>query len=173
VIAEDAPVDGLSPLTLASYAPNSSTALYDTVAAVVKKLLSHRLAHDDNTSVLLTITTDGDDTSSSVWKTPDMTEFRALMKAVSENGRWTVALAGPDSKLREFADLMCVDRGNVAAFTPESLSSRDDLMFSSVQAMRGYVSSRATGIRRSEDLYASSVSGHRARAILDHEDGKR
>jgi hypothetical protein len=167
VIAEDAPVDGLCPLTLATYTPNGNTALYDTVAAVVKKVLSHRLAQDDNTSVLLTITTDGDDTSSLVWKTPDMTEFRQLMKAVSENGRWTVALAGPDTKLREFADLMCVDRGNVAAFTPESLASRSDLMFSSMQAMSGYVASRASGVRRWDVLYADSVSGRRARAILD------
>jgi hypothetical protein len=83
-----------------------------------------------------------------------------------------VALAGPDSKLREFADLMCVDRGNVAAFTPESLVSRGDLAFSSMQAMSGYVSSRSRGVRKSEDLYAASVSGRRAKEILDRKTGK-
>lgn len=172
LVAEDAAPAALVPLSSDSYVPNGGTALYDTVAAVVNRLLVHPVANHDNTSILLTIMTDGDDTASTVWKSRDMVALRTLMGAVRGNDRWTVALAGPDSKLREFADMMCVDRGNVAAFVPDSTASRHDAMRSSVDAMQGYVAARSAGSRRSEAIYGSTISGRRAREILDRKPGE-
>jgi len=136
IVADDVAADFIVPLSAETYNPRGGTALYDTVAAVVKRLLAHPLAHQDNTSILLMITTDGEDTSSITWNASKrLTEFRALMKAVSTNERWTVALAGPDRMLRQFSDEMSVDPENVASFAPTDLKSRADAMASSVQAM--------------------------------------
>lgn len=154
-------------LSRINYRPSGGTALYDTVASTVKKLLSHPHAHDDNTSVMLTIMTDGDDQGSSVWNQRELHDFRALMKAVNANDRWTVALSGPDIKLRKFADEMCVDRDNIAAFTPASVQSRVMAMASGTQAMGNFMSIRATGLKKCDMLYAGTAAGAMAKSIID------
>ncbi len=167
VLAEDAAPQSLVPLSVDNYRLSGGTALYDTVAAVVHRLLTHRQAQDENTSILLTILTDGDDTGSTVWKTRDMAALRTLMRTVQGNERWTVALAGPDLRLREFADLMSVEPGNVAAFEPLSVASRRDAMRSGSHAMHEYVMARSAGSRSSADLYSGTMSGLRAMRVLD------
>lgn len=170
LIAEDVGAEMVVPLSAETYSPGGGTALYDTVAATVKKLLSHPLANDDNTSILLTITTDGDDQSSTVWKSTDMQAFRHLMAAVHKNERWTVALTGPDTNLRQFSDEMSVDFENVAAFKPESVVSRGHAMASSVMAMDGFMTLRSTGMKKSHAMYAGTVSGASAKSILEGKD---
>ena len=167
IIADDVSPDDIVPLSEETYNPGGGTALYDTVAAVVKRLLAHPLAQQDNTSILLMITTDGDDTSSRKWKTSSqLTEFRALMKAVSKNDRWTVALAGPDLMLRQFSDEMSADPENVAAFAPTDLGSRADAMNSSVHAMNHYTTMRSMGTKKASMMHAGTLAGARAKAIL-------
>jgi hypothetical protein len=166
VIAKDMKAKDIVALGSHNYNPSGGTALFDTVVAAIKQILSHPQAFDDNTSILLSITTDGDDMNSVTWRNRDMTEFKALMKAVHDNERWTVALAGPNTKLREFADLMCVDPENVAAFEPESVKSRQDMSDSSVMAMSSYASLRSTGMKKMDSLYAGTVSGATAQTIL-------
>ena len=170
VLADDAAADGIVPLSTETYLPSGGTGLYDTVVAVVKKLLSHPLAHDDNTSILLALTTDGDDTASTLWNTPEGRDgFRALMAAVHQNERWTVTLSGPNAKLRQFADEMSVERENLSAFTPDSIESRAMAMAGSVQAMSAYSGARASGVKRSADLYVGTATSLRAMAILDRD----
>lgn len=159
--------DAITMLNHSNYRPVGGTALYDTVASTVKRLLSHPYAHDDNTSVLLTIMTDGDDQGSKVWNQRQLQDFRALMKAVNANDRWTVALSGPDVKLREFADQMCVDRDNIAAFTPASVASRTMAMSSSTEAIGNFMSIRGAGLKKSDMLYAGTSAGAMAKSILD------
>lgn len=72
LLASDVAAEKIVPLSDETYSPDGGTALYDTVVATIKHLLSHPLAQDDNTSIFLTLTTDGDDTSSTVWKTKEM-----------------------------------------------------------------------------------------------------
>jgi len=167
IVADDVAADFIVPLSAETYNPRGGTALYDTVAAVVKRLLAHPLAQQDNTSILLMITTDGEDTSSTKWNASKrLTEFRSLMKAVSANERWTVALAGPDKMLRQFSDEMSVDPENVAAFVPTDLKSRADAMASSVQAMNSYTAMRSLGTKKASMMYAGTESGARAKEIL-------
>lgn len=168
IVADDVATDFIVPLSAETYNPRGGTALYDTVAAVVKRLLAHPLAHQDNTSILLMITTDGEDTSSIQWNASKcLTEFRSLMKAVSTNQRWTVALAGPDKMLRQFSDEMSVDPENVAAFVPTDLKSRADAMGSSVHAMNSYTAMRAMGTKKVSMMYDGTESGALAKAILE------
>lgn len=166
VMAKDVQVKHIVPLSRETYRPMGGTALFDTVAGVVQLLLASPQAHDDNTSILLSITTDGDDTSSTTWKTRGMAEFRALMQAVAANERWSVALAGPDDKLREFADLMCVAPENVAAFKPDSVQSRAHASDAGIHAMSAYSTLRASGMKKMDMLYAGTVSNVSAMAIL-------
>lgn len=167
VIAEDVTADSIVPLSEETYDPSGGTALYDTVAAVVRRLLAHPLAHQDNTSILLMLTTDGDDTSSVKWNaSKGLTEFRALMKAVNKNDRWTVSLVGPDKMLRPFSDELSVDPENVAAFIPTDIKSRSDAMQSSVHAMNSYATLRSTGTKKASTLHAGTQSGQRAKEIL-------
>ena len=167
IVADDVAADFIVPLSAETYNPRGGTALYDTVAAVVKRLLAHPLAQQDNSSILLMITTDGEDTSSTKWNASKrLTEFRSLMKAVSANERWTVALAGPDKMLRQFSDEMSVDPENVAAFVPTDLKSRTDAMASSVQAMNSYTAMRSLGTKKASMMYAGTESGARAKEIL-------
>lgn len=168
MIAEFVPASGIVALSGETYSPSGGTGLYDTVVTVVKKLLSHPLAHDDNTSILLAVTTDGDDTASNVWNTGEgLLGFRELMKAVNQNERWTVTLSGPDTKLRQFADEMSVERENLSAFEPESIESRSMAMAGSAHAIGSYSAMRASGLKKSADLYAGTASGARAKAIMD------
>ena len=167
IIADDVSPDDIVPLSEETYNPGGGTALYDTVAAVVKRLLAHPLSQQDNTSILLMITTDGEDTASRMWITSSrLTEFRALMKAVSKNDRWTVALAGPDLMLRQFSDEMSADPENVAAFAPTDLGSRADAMNSSVHAMNHYTTMRSMGTKKASMMHAGTLAGARAKAIL-------
>lgn len=169
VIANNVKAKEIVPLTDKNYIPNGGTSLFDTVAAAVHLILQNPLAQNENTSVLLTVTTDGDDTTSHTWKTKGMETFKKLMQAVHDNDRWTVALAGPDLKLREFADYMCVDPDNVAAFKPESIQSRNSLVGSTVMAMTSYTNMRSMGGKKSEMLYAGTASGVMAKEILKTE----
>lgn len=167
VIGKDLRAKDIVPLSNETYMPNGGTALFDTVAGVIKQMLAHPLANDDNTSILLSITTDGDDTTSMTWKCNEMGEFRALMKAVSENDRWTVALSGPDLALRKFADLMSVSPANVAAFKPDSVASRVVASGSTVQAMGNYSAMRSSGMKKVDTMYAGTESNVTAMAILN------
>lgn len=171
LIAEGVKAHEIVPLSPETYQPNGGTALYDTIAAVIWHVLQNPKAHDDNTSVLLNVTTDGDDMNSTVFGTASMEEFRSLMRAVSQNDRWTVALSGPDTKLRWFADLMCVHPDNVAAFTPEDVSSRVVAGNASVSAMRSYASVRGAGLKKSEMLYAGTQANVVAQSILSGDAG--
>ena len=167
IIADDVSPDDIVPLSAETYNPGGGTALYDTVAAVVKRLLTHPLAHQDNTSILLMITTDGEDTSSRIWNASSrLTEFRSLMKVVSNNERWTVALTGPDLMLRQFSDEMSADPENVAAFEPTDLVSRAGAMNSSIHAMNHYTSLRSMGTKKATMMHAGTLAGARAKAIL-------
>ena len=169
VIAEDVMADLIVPLSSETYNPSGGTALYDTVAAVVNRLLAHPLAQKDNTSILLMITTDGEDTASVKWNaSKGLTEFRALMKAVNNNDRWTVALTGPDKMLRQFSDELSVDAENVASFVPTDIKSRSDAMQSSVHAMNSYAALRSMGTKKVSTMHAGTVSGQRAKEILKH-----
>ena len=168
IIADDVSPDDIVPLSAETYNPGGGTALYDTAAAVVKRLLAHPLAQQDNTSILLMITTDGEDTSSRIWNaSSQLTEFRALMKAVSKNDRWTVALAGPDLMLRQFSDEMSVDPENVAAFAPTDLRSRADAMTSTVHAMNHYTTMRSMGTKKASMMHAGTKAGARAKDLLN------
>jgi hypothetical protein len=167
IITEDVTADFIVPLSTETYDPSGGTALYDTVAAVVSRLLAHPLAHQDNTSILLMLTTDGEDTSSVKWNaSKKLTEFRALMKAVSKNDRWSVSLAGPDRMLRQFSDELSVDAENVASFVPTDIKSRSDAMQSSVHAMNSYAALRSMGTKKVSTMHAGTVSGQRAKEIL-------
>lgn len=156
----------LTLLNSQNYRPGGGTTLYDTLIATVKKLLSHPLANDDNTSIMLSINTDGDDTSSLYWTKEQLRGFREIMRAVSENERWTVALAGPDLKLKKFANELSMSFENVAAFKPESIVSRGDVMASSIQAMGSFMNDRSMGVKKSYSMYAGTVSGASAMDIL-------
>lgn len=166
LIADDADANEVVNLNSSTYRPNGGTALYDSVAAMVKHILQRPDAHDENTSILLSINTDGDDMSSKIWTADSLVQFRELMRTISANDRWTVALAGPDTKLREFADCMSVSSDNVAAFIPESVQSRVMAMDSGVQAMGSYISARSAGLMKSEMLYACTAAGDFAKDIL-------
>lgn len=167
VIADNVSAGQVANLSEETYQPGGGTALYDTVVAVIKKILSHPLAHNDETSILLNIDTDGDDMDSHVWKTKHMAEFRELMLAVKQNDRWTVALSGPAVKLQQFSDLMGVEPQNVAAFEPHSVASRAMAANSGVQAMGSFMSMRSLGEKKMSSLYAGTEAGAYAASILN------
>jgi len=159
-------------LTPGNYVPSGGTALYDAVAAAIKYVLGHPNAACADTAVMLYVFTDGDDTSSGLWGDGGYTNkrasssFRALMHAVRNNPRWTVALAGPDTRLAQFADEMAVDSGNVAAFKPESVASRMDALAGSAHAFTTYLNARTEGALRSANLYAGTAAHALAMSCL-------
>lgn len=162
ILASHAQATQLVELTPANYRPLGGTALYDTVASAIKHVLSHPYAACADTAILLYGATDGDDTSSREWgkgsNSGARNEFKTLMQAVRKNPRWTVALAGPDVKLAQFADEMAVEWGNVSAFKPESVASRMDAHVGGAHAIQNYLSARTMGAMRSVDMYAGTAS---------------
>lgn len=165
------------PLTRYNYVPGGGTALYDATVYCVKQMLTHPLALDENTAFFLSINTDGDDVSSLIWGEPNEihssrkanSAFRELMKAISESKYWTVALAGPELKLKSFASEMYVPYENVAAFKPESELSRGTVMNDSIIAASNYMNARSMGMTQSETLYAGTQSNISAMTILSED----
>jgi hypothetical protein len=147
-------VSGLAPLTEQSYVPNGGTALYDAIGSAIAAASEFPGAEDDETAVLVAIFTDGMENSSRTWVGPRLEQLRRDVSRLQETGRWTFTLLGPKQGLSSLADLLAIDRSNVAGFDPGSLASRQHAFASMSGATGTYLSARSVGMTAASNLYA-------------------
>lgn len=166
---KNVPIHSVKHLDSMTYVANGGTSLYDAVAYAVKEILKHKDVHNSNTAIMLSINTDGADEHSTAWGNKSANYFMTrLMKAISENPRWTISLSGPVNRLSNFAKEMSIPYENIAGFVPESVDSRIDAANSNISAMNSYMNARSMGATQANNLYCGTVSGNMAMSTLKH-----
>jgi hypothetical protein len=133
-----------------NYVPGGCTALYDGTGSAIAALLQTEGAEDPNTAFLVTVFTDGGENNSRQF---DAGSLRELILRLEATGRWTFALVGPQGSVHTLAELLAVREGNVAAYHPESVASREQAFHSVVGASATYMSARAAGATSVMNLY--------------------
>lgn len=151
-------VHALEKLDDDNYRPNDGTPLYDAVGDALDAVERFAGIQDPNTAVLFAVVTDGEDTTSTRWRERTR-ELGRRVGALTETGRWTFTLLGPKQGLNSLAELLHIERSNVAAFDPSSLASRDNVMRSMAAATTSYMSARAEGACFVANLYAGHDDG--------------
>lgn len=143
-------LSALTALTDENYKPGGYTALFDGIGVMIAELLAQARMESPETAVLVTIFTDGEENASRVYSS---TTLKALITRLEATGRWTFALVGPGATAMNLADLLAVDRSNVAGFDPDSVDSRGDVMIAMKLAGSKFMNSRSRGLKSSKGLY--------------------
>lgn len=147
------PLTSLKELTEASYLPNGGTALYDATGSVLEIAMALPGANDPSTAVFVQVLTDGEDLNS---QHVSGKAVGACVKRLTETGRFTFALMGPQEHLNDLANVLSLDRGNVDGFDPLSIKSRASSVDAMAGSMQSYMSSRSTGATAVNNLYKKS-----------------
>src|SRR5690606_6118211 len=114
-------VDHLVPLTMQSYKPAGSTALFDALGDTLSALLGTPNIYSAATATLVTLFTDGQENSSSRYDSAVLSE---VIKRLEATGRWTFALIGPTQGVSSLAEMLHVPQGNVQGYDPSSVAER-------------------------------------------------
>ena len=143
-------LDSVVPLTYESYNPSGWTALYDALGHTIAALLSTTGIDNPNTATLVTVFTDGDENASRMYN--DIT-LRALIERLEATGRWTFALVGPLGSVKGLADILSVNRANIAGFDVDSVVDKRKAFSKASMASANYMSLRSVGATQSNALY--------------------
>lgn len=144
------PMTSLKELTEATYLPNGGTALYDAAGSVLEIAMALPGANDPSTAIFVSVLTDGEDLSSRHVSGKAVGE---CVKKLTDTGRFTFALMGPQEHLNDLANVLSLDRGNVDGFDPSSIQSRAASAGAMAGSMQSYMSSRSIGAMASTNLY--------------------
>lgn len=137
-------------LTVSNYETEGGTALHDAIGVAIEKALSLENVHGEDTGILVSILTDGEENSS---KHVSGGALGECVKQLEDTGKFTFALMGPKAQLETMAQVLNVKSGNISGFDPSSLADK----CLSMQKMRGatvaYSSARAASLTASASLY--------------------
>lgn len=138
-------------LTETNYVPDGCTALYDGLGMTIAALLQTEGIDDPSTACLVTVFTDGGENNSSQY---DAATLKELILRLEATGRWTFALVGPQGAVSTLAELLAVQPGNVKAYDPGSVESRQMAFNTVVGASASYMTARSQGMTSMRSLYA-------------------
>jgi hypothetical protein len=147
-----ASLEHLKALDNDTYVPQGMTSLHDAIGDTIAALLATPRIGSPATATLLTIFTDGDDTYSKRYSTEAL---KALVERLAATGRWTFALVGPSGSVNALADLLSINRSNVAGYNPSSVAERTRAFEAVALASCAYMSARSVGSTQARGLYAS------------------
>lgn len=147
----DKPAQALEHLTDASYRVGGGTALLDAVGAAIETAIGSPQVTDPNTAVLIAIFTDGEENASR-YMTGDM--ISEGVRALEATGRFTFTLMGPNEHLESLADMLKIQKGNVARFDAATDAGRARGMGQMAAATSAYMALRSTGAMASTCLYS-------------------
>lgn len=143
-------LESLQPLTYANYNPEGWTALHDAIGATIAALLNTTGIDNPNTATLVTVFTDGDENQSKVY---DGATLRALIERLEATGRWTFALVGPLQSVTGLAELLSVNRANIAGFNVADVGDKRKAFSKVASASAAYMGLRSMGTTQSNCLY--------------------
>lgn len=145
------PVDQVVPLNEQTYQPAGWTALYDAIGETLAALLALPDIHQPNCATLVNIFTDGEENQS---RTYSAAVLRQMIERLEKTKRWTFALVAPKNGVASLAQILSVDKTNIAGFDPGSLESRKGIMGAMSLASSSYMCARANGMTQVQSLYA-------------------
>lgn len=145
-----ASVDVVQPLTVETYCPGGSTALFDGIGDTLAALLSLPRINSAACATLVTIFTDGEENCSVRYSAAMLQD---LIKKLEATKRWTFALIGPKRGVDSLASLLSVAKSNVTGFEPHSVESRNAVMGAIAQASSSYMTTRSMGASQVFGLY--------------------
>ncbi len=141
-------VDSFKTLTVADYAPDGWTAMYDGICQTIDKMEKELSdINDPNTAVLFTIITDGAENSSKLFGKSDVS---GRIKRLKDTKRWTFNLVGANIDLEKASDDLNISKGNILKIS----SSRRGIvrgMTASTQMYGTYMTNRRS-VNNTDDL---------------------
>lgn len=149
----DQAVGDLKKLNNKNYVPEGYTALYDAIGLGIAAI-EESIMGDTNTAVLVAVFTDGDENSSQVYTSA---QLKKKLSQLEEAGNWTFTLMGPKAGVSEMADILGIERGNVAGFDPSSESSRSSAFEAMVSNSKLYMSERSLNKLKVSAMYSKSA----------------
>lgn len=151
------PLEQMPLLNADTYLPDGSTALFDALGRTIEALLETPGIDEPQTATLVTLFTDGEENCSRRYGDPAV--LKALIERLEATGRWTFALVGPSGSVNSLADLLSISQGNVAAYEPASVQSRQQVFDTMACASATYMSLRRTGETYSASLFQAASDG--------------
>lgn len=145
------PIEALQELDTATYLPSGGTAMYDAVGSVLEIAMQLPDAGDPSTAFFVSVLTDGDDRDSRHVTGKAVGEG---VKQLTDTGRFTFALMGPEEHLNNLAAVLSLNKGNVEGFNPSSMKSRSDSIGAMAGATQSYMATRSMGMMASASLYS-------------------
>lgn len=141
----------VSKLTSADYRPNGNTALYDAIGVAIERALSLTNVQGKDTGVLISVLTDGAENASKYIKGD---EVGKCITALEKTDKFTFALMGPNQHLESIAQILSVEKGNIAGFDPNSISGKMGSMQAMTCATASYSTMRGANLKASKSFYS-------------------
>lgn len=113
VVLENVDLEKIEPLTGHNYQPSGWTAMYDGVGRAISLVLDHPEYKKDDSSVLMTIISDGQENHSKVFSP---TTIKPLIKALNSSGKWTIVYEGANQDLEKVVDTVGFSSENTLNF---------------------------------------------------------
>lgn len=146
---EDKPVALVPEINRGNYVPNGSTSMLDGVGEMIEKLYTSPNAHDENTSFLVVIVTDGEENSSDIY---DWEDIAQLITGLQNTGRWTFVYLGTNQDLAEVQKNMGLSAGNVRLFNDSSQGYAEGSAVTSASTGQ-YLEKLSRGIKSADNFY--------------------
>jgi hypothetical protein len=140
----------LKPIT--SWSTNGGTPLYDGIGSMIELLAGLPDANNDDVSMLIMVTTDGEEMHSSKYTADSL---RDLIAKVSASGRWTFVFRVPKGANLNKITALGIHRGNIQQWETSSAGMAASTQVTA-QAMSSYFSARTNGLRASSAFYANA-----------------
>jgi hypothetical protein len=149
-------------LTSANYKASGNTPLVHCIEAAIQELSQVKDANDSNTSFLLMVMTDGEDTESQ-YNSVHKAEVARLIREKTRSDRWTFACAGPQSAKQSMLSLGFPE-GNLHLWE-QTQKGAEQMAFASNVGTQAYFSSRSAGQTSVKSFYQTDLSKVSPQAI--------
>lgn len=148
-------INELKEITREDYIPNDWTRLNDAIGYSIDRLLAEAEdINDENVSVLMCITTDGEENKSKEYSREHIKE---KIQKLQETGRWTFTYMGVKTgAIREVSDIVnlySICTGNVNLFENNVENFRHGYDFRNIRTVN-YMSSRAGGMSCTNNFFS-------------------
>jgi uncharacterized protein YegL len=150
ILANNAPVGDVKPISNETYQPNGGTALYDTVWQAIDMIEANEGSREADSAILMVIFTDGDENAS---RKISGSQLSSRIETLEATGRWTFTLVGPKESISVMADTMKMKSGNVRGYDVNSIQEKSLVGAAMSASTMSYFSSRSEGKLQVEDFY--------------------
>ena len=146
-----------------NWSTEGGTPLYDGIADMINLLKSLPDANNEVVSFLVMVTTDGEEAHSKFYTAA---RLAALIKEVSDTGRWTFVLRVPVNANMSAINNLGIPLDNIQKWDTTSSAGITASTAQTTTAMSGFFAARSSGLRASSAFY-SNTSAVNVAALVD------